>query len=147
MPPVLKRRTSNAEGQDLSEPLPAELTTLDGLRKANVKLYEFKFSPPCAKVRALLNYHGVEFESVEAKPHEKKSDIDNSYGKVPKLVINDLQINDSAVIVRTLVPVLTGGDPLTAAEVELEKVNNVRGLIGALEKETATSFSLSLIHI
>jgi hypothetical protein len=60
-------------------------------------------------------------------------------GKVPKLVVDGRQINDSAVIVRTLAPLLSG-EPLDAGIVELEKLNNVAGLIGALEKETASSY-------
>jgi len=138
--PVLKKQTTNKEGEDLAEPLPAELQTIEGLRAADVKVYGAMFSPPCWKVYMLLDYYGVPYEKVEAQPHQKKEGVDDSYGKIPKLVINDIQINDSAVIVRTLTPILTG-EPLTAAQVELEKLNNIRGLVGALEKETASSYS------
>ena len=67
--PVLKKQATNKEGEDLAEPLPAELQTIEGLRAADVKVYGAAFSPPCWKVWALLNYYGVPFEKVEAQPH------------------------------------------------------------------------------
>jgi len=131
--PTLERATSNKEGEDVVLPPNVDL------KKAKIVLYEFSFSPPCAKVRALLNFYSIPFESNTTTPGQSKEGIDNAYKKVPRMTIDGFQINDSAVIFRTLAPLLSGS-PLTAAEVELEKSNNVRGFMGALEKETASSF-------
>lgn len=133
--PTLQRHASNREGEDLAEPLPKDLD----LHKAKIIMYGFDLSPPCIKVRALLSYYGVKYELIKAMPAASVDGLDNSYRKVPKLLIDDRQINDSAVIFRSLAPFLTGS-PLTAAQIELEKDNNVKGLMGALELETATSY-------
>ena len=134
-PVMLKRQMTNREGEDLAEPLPKDLD----LKKEKIKLYGFDFSPPCMKVRVLLNYYGIPYEWIQAMPGQKKDDLDDSYKKVPKLVIGERQINDSAVIFRTLAPFLTGS-PMTQSEILLEKDNNIRGFLGALEKETASSY-------
>ena len=96
MPPTLIRATSNAEGQDLEHPL-----KIGDLKSAKVTLYEFDASPPCWKVRALLHYYGVEYNTITAYPGSKIEGLDNTYAKIPKLVIDGVQINDSAVIYRT----------------------------------------------
>ena len=138
MPPTLTKHASNLEGEDLSEPL--DVTSLEELRRAKVTLFEFDQSPPCWKVRALLHYYEIPYTSVTAYPGQKVEGLDDQYKKIPKLVINDKQINDSAVVFRTLSPLITG-EKLSAREVELEKRNNISGLLGALEKETISSFS------
>jgi len=130
---------TNREGEDIAEPLPPRLQTAEGLKAAQIKVYGATFSPPCWKVWALLDFYGVPYEKVQATPHQKVEGVDSAYGKIPKVVIDgEIQINDSAVIVRTLTPILCG-KPLTAEQVELEKRNNIRGIIGALEKETVSS--------
>jgi len=137
--PVLTRSlSSNREGEELPAAALDVLAKTD-LKSAKIKLYEFNESPPCWKVRALLHFYGLEYESVIAFPGAKVEGIDNTYHKIPKLVIDDVQINDSAVIFRTLAPLLTG-KPLSTEEVELEQRNNIRGLLGALEKETVSSY-------
>ena len=134
MPPVLTRHaSSNPEGVDIAEPLSVDL------KAANITLYEFNESPPCWKVRALLHYYGVAYKSVTAYPGSKIEGLDNSYAKIPKLVVDDTQINDSAVIFRTLSPLLTG-EKLTAEQIDLENRNNIAGLLGALEKELISSY-------
>ena len=132
--PALRRQASNREGEDVA-PLPSNLV----LHKAAVTLYEFGLSPPCCKVRALLHYYGVPYVSSFTVPRQPKSGLDSAYHKVPKLVVNGQQINDSAVIFRTLSPRLAG-EPLTAQQVELEKLNNTHGLMGALEAESLASY-------
>jgi len=136
--PVLTRHESNREGVDLPPDTLDKLDKLD-LKASKNTLYQFDQSPPCWKVRALLHYYGVPYESVTAYPGSKVEGLDNTYQKIPKLMVDDVQINDSAVVYRTLGPLLSG-TPLTAAQVELEKRNNIKGLLGALEKETASSY-------
>lgn len=137
--PVLTRTASNREGEDLPASDLEALRAIKDFKSADVTLYQFDQSPPCWKVRALLHYYCIPYKSVTAYPGAKVEGLDNTYQKIPKLVINGTQINDSAVVYRALVPLLTGA-PLTADQVELEKRNNIRGLLGALEKETASSF-------
>ena len=108
--PVLTRNRSNREGEDLAVPLTADLKT------AKITLYGFKESPPCYKVAALLHYYGISFNFVKLMPGSKADGIDSAYKKVPKLMINDTQVNDSAIIFKTLTPMLHG-TPLTAAQV------------------------------
>jgi len=134
MPPVLTKATSNAEGEDLGSPLEVK-----DLKTADVVLYQFDASPPCWKIRALLHWYEIPYQSVTAYPGSKIDGLDNTYHKIPKLVIDGTQINDSAVVFRTLAPILTDA-PLTESQTELEKRNNISGLLGALEKETVSSY-------
>lgn len=134
MPPVLTKATSNAEGEDLGSPLEVK-----DLKTADVVLYQFDASPPCWKIRALLHWYEIPYRSVTAYPGSKIDGLDNTYHKIPKLVIDGTQINDSAVVFRTLAPILTDA-PLTESQTELEKRNNISGLLGALEKETVSSY-------
>jgi len=138
-PPVLTRHATNREGMDIASEDVQKLQQLDLKSGAKIKLYQFDLSPPAWKVRALLHYYGVPYESIAAYPGQQLEGVDSKYRKIPKLVIDDMQINDSAVIFRTLGPMLSG-EPLTAEQVELEKRNNIKGLLGALEKETFSSY-------
>ena len=130
-PPASK--ASNCEGEDVA--LPAQLS----LKGAQITLFEFSLSPPCAKVRALLHFYRIPYTSSVTLPNAKKEGLDPSYGKVPRLLIDGIQINDSEVIFRALSPLLAGA-PLTPSQAALEKDNNIRGLMGALERESFGSF-------
>eukprot|EP00928_Gymnodinium_smaydae_P027890 TRINITY_DN21423_c0_g2_i2.p1 TRINITY_DN21423_c0_g2~~TRINITY_DN21423_c0_g2_i2.p1 ORF type:complete len:238 (+),score=46.73 TRINITY_DN21423_c0_g2_i2:201-914(+) len=121
---------SNKEGEDLAEPLPKEWD-LAKLQTLDVKLYGMKISPPCCKIRFMLNYYKVPFTEINGK---KK---DSDYKKVPVLTIADRQINDSYIIVKNLSPILQGR-PLTEKEVELEHILTF-GVMLALEKSCASS--------
>ena len=167
--PVFVRQASNREGEDLTPDELSRLHAIKDLKSAKLTLYQFDAryvrasgsvcgmhctlshlahvsvdafcycSPPCWKVRALLNYYGIPYESVTAYPGSKIEGLDNTYTKIPKLVVNEVQINDSAVVYRSLARVLTGS-PLTATQIELESRNNITGLLGALEKESFGSY-------
>ena len=63
---------TNREFEDAA-PLPADLD----LRTANVELYEFFLSPPCWKVRALLHYYKVSYDSVFCVPFMPRKGLDN----------------------------------------------------------------------
>jgi glutathione S-transferase len=100
---------TNEEGEDIKEPLGL---TRDDLEK--VVLYGQDASPPCVKIQTMLDYYGVPFEMVKGR--HPTSD----YKKIPVIELNDRQVNDSHVIVRNLVPVLTGR-ALTEEELEWER--------------------------
>jgi len=101
------------------------------LKTLDIRFYAMKISPPCCKIRFLLNYYKVPFTEVGGKKPESE------YKKVPVLDIADRQINDSYVIVKNLAPILQGR-PLTQQEVAIEHMLTF-GVMLALEKATASS--------
>lgn len=107
--------------------LPAEWTKKEDL--APVTLYGMFLSPPCIKIRVILDHYKVPFTHVDGKKP------DSAYTKIPVLDVKDVQINDSYAMVLALAPVLQGA-ALTAEEVELEKLNTF-GLMLALEAGAA----------
>lgn len=123
---------TNKEGEDLAEPLPADWD-LAKLKTLDIKLYGMKISPPCCKIRFLLNYYKVPFTEINGK--KPNSD----YTKVPALDIADRQINDSYIILKNLSPILQGR-PLTEQEIEIDSLAT-SGIMLALEKATASSCS------
>lgn len=66
------------------------------------KLFQYAVCPFCWKVRAILAYKGVDYETVEVHPLNKKEiAFSNSYRKVPIYVdAKNRQINDSTPIMR-----------------------------------------------
>eukprot|EP00443_Scrippsiella_acuminata_P048458 CAMPEP_0115187690 /NCGR_PEP_ID=MMETSP0270-20121206/10623_1 /TAXON_ID=71861 /ORGANISM="Scrippsiella trochoidea, Strain CCMP3099" /LENGTH=255 /DNA_ID=CAMNT_0002600845 /DNA_START=62 /DNA_END=829 /DNA_ORIENTATION=+ len=120
----------NAEGEDLAVPLPREWD-LEALREMQVTLYSGKISPPCCKIRFLLEFYQVPHTLVDGKKPG------STYQKIPVLDIGDRQINDSFIIVKSLAPILQGR-PLTLDELEIERQVTF-GLMVAAEKQTASS--------
>eukprot|EP00913_Durusdinium_trenchii_P010737 g10073.t1 len=80
----------------------------------DIILYQQDLSPPCVKLRTMFKYYNLPFRAVNGR--HPTSD----YKKIPVLVINDRQINDSHVIVKTVVPWFTGR-PMTEEEMYWEK--------------------------
>jgi len=92
-----------------------------------VKLYGMYMSPPCVKVRTVLDFYKVPYTNIDgSKP-------DSKYKKIPVLDIGNVQINDSFVMVNALAPVLQGV-PYTPEEKKLEEVTTF-GLMLAMEAE------------
>mmetsp|Transcript_4018 Transcript_4018/g.11771 ORF Transcript_4018/g.11771 Transcript_4018/m.11771 type:complete len:247 (+) Transcript_4018:86-826(+) len=120
----------NAERQDLAVPLPSSWD-LAALRALPVTLYGNKISPPCCKLRFLLQYFDVPFSSQEGKKPNSE------YKKIPVLDIGDRQINDSYIIVKTLAPILQGRE-LTPRELKIEEILTFEIMI-ALERDCASS--------
>jgi len=89
---------TNDEKEEVNPPL--EWKSKDDL--TNVTLHQMKVSPPCVKIRTYLKYFDVPFKEVNKK---RKG---SAYQKVPHLVVGERQINDSYIIIKNLVPVLTG---------------------------------------
>lgn len=120
----------NREFEDLAEPLPADWD-LEKLRTLKITLYEMRISPPCCKLRFLLEYYKIPFTKHDGKKPGSE------YKKVPVLDVEDRQINDSFVMVKSLALVLQGR-PLTAEEEGIEK-EMTAGFMIAAEKHTASS--------
>ncbi len=63
-----------------------------------VKLYQYQTCPFCCKVRAFLDYYGIEYEKVEVNPLLRKEIKFSGYRKVPIAMVGDVQVNDKKVI-------------------------------------------------
>jgi len=98
---------TNEEGESVA-PLTMKLDEVE-----DIVLYQQEFSPPCVKLRTMFKYYNLPFRIVNGR--HPTSD----YKKIPVLVINDRQINDSHVIVKTVVPWFTGR-PMTEQEMQWE---------------------------
>ena len=109
---------------DLVEPLPE--WTKDDLKE--VILHNNYMSPACCKIRAILTYNKVPFTTIKGK---KK---DSAYKKIPVLMLNGRQINDSFIIVKNLAPVLYG-NPLTPEELDFEE-RMTYGLLPSMLSQT-----------
>jgi len=134
VPRPLAKRASNKEFEDIPP-----ITGVD-IKAANVVLYETFLSPPCWKVRALLHYYKVPYTSKLALPGVPwlHAELDASYLKIPCITLDGQQINDSAVIYKAVAPLVGGA--MTPSQAELERLNNIHGLMGAHEVESLTSF-------
>jgi len=65
-------------------------------------LYQYATCPFCCKVRAFLDYYGIEYEKVEVNPVNRKEIKFQEYRKVPFVRSGDTQINDSSLIISVL---------------------------------------------
>lgn len=78
------RVLNGGEKADLTEQLPAVWTKPAHL--GTVDLYQMGVSPPCAKLRMIFDFYGVDYRCWAGK---KK---DSEYKKVPVVVTNGLQV-------------------------------------------------------
>lgn len=67
-----------------------------------VVMYQYEACPFCNKVRAFLDYHDIPYRVVEVNPMNKKELQWSEYKKVPVLMVDGQQMNDSTVIISTL---------------------------------------------
>lgn len=66
-------------------------------------LYQYDVCPFCNKVKAMLDYHGVPYDVVEVNPLTKSEmKFSTEWKKVPILMIDDEQLNDSSAIMREI---------------------------------------------
>ena len=107
------------------------------LKKEKIKLYGFDFSPPCMKVRVLLNYYGIPYEWIQAMPGQKKDDLDDSYKKVPKLA--EWRAADQR-LGRHLPYAGAHRQPDDAVRDPIGEGQQYPRLLGALEKEITSSY-------
>eukprot|EP01023_Acetabularia_acetabulum_P057860 TRINITY_DN6755_c1_g1_i1.p1 TRINITY_DN6755_c1_g1~~TRINITY_DN6755_c1_g1_i1.p1 ORF type:complete len:357 (+),score=75.23 TRINITY_DN6755_c1_g1_i1:444-1514(+) len=76
-------------------------STLKGMPK-NYTLYQYQICPFCNKVRAFLDYHNIPYKIVEVNPVTKSELKWSEYKKVPVLVMDEEQVNDSNGIISRL---------------------------------------------
>ncbi|KAJ7541327.1 hypothetical protein O6H91_10G054800 [Diphasiastrum complanatum] len=67
-----------------------------------VVLYQYESCPFCNKVKAFLDYHDIPYHVVEVNPIGKSELKWSEYKKVPVLVVDGEQLNDSTAIITTL---------------------------------------------
>ena len=60
-------------------------------KSMHVKLYQYHNCPFCCKVRAFLDYYGIEYERVEVNPLLKTQIKFSNYRKVPIVIVDDKQ--------------------------------------------------------
>lgn len=122
---------TNDEREDPTPPL--VWSSLHDLGK--VVLHENTYSPPCVKVRMFLSYFKVPFER---KNHIPGFSVKRggSYTKIPVLSAGDRTVNDSYVILKFLIPLLTGAPVDEAWETKLTYSLQPALIIEATDLET-----------
>mmetsp|Transcript_110539 Transcript_110539/g.323406 ORF Transcript_110539/g.323406 Transcript_110539/m.323406 type:complete len:257 (-) Transcript_110539:103-873(-) len=91
---------SNPEGADPAPPL-----NWKGAKDfQDVALYGMHCSPPCCKMMAYLYKYNIPFKMVSGQ-----SKPGSDYKKMPVLDVSGRQVNDSFIILKNLIPALTGG--------------------------------------
>uniref|UniRef100_A0A0D6QXV7 Prostaglandin E synthase 2 n=1 Tax=Araucaria cunninghamii TaxID=56994 RepID=A0A0D6QXV7_ARACU len=68
----------------------------------NLVLYQYAACPFCNKVKAFLDYYDLPYNIVEVNPISKKEIKWSDYKKVPILVVDGKQLNDSSAIIDEL---------------------------------------------
>lgn len=68
----------------------------------DVVLYQYEACPFCNKVKAFLDYHDIPYKVVEVNPISKKELKWSEYKKVPILMVDGQQMNDSSAIITAL---------------------------------------------
>jgi len=65
----------------------------------SITLYQYYTCPFCCKVRAFLEYYGLEYNIVEVNPLSKKElKFSKSYRKVPIAIVNGKQVSVRLII-------------------------------------------------
>lgn len=68
-----------------------------------VVLFQYEACPFCNKVKAFLDYHGIQYKVVEVNPMNKKEINWSHYKKVPIVTVDGEQLVDSSDIIDKLV--------------------------------------------
>ena len=66
---------------------------MPGVPKLTVTLYQYQNCPFCGKVRAFLDYYGIDYSIVEVNPLWKKEISFSKYRKVPFILANGKQVS------------------------------------------------------
>jgi microsomal prostaglandin-E synthase 2 len=96
---ITSSATTGPPGEQDEHELP---TSLNELRNARIVLYQYETCPFCNKLRAYLDYWRIPYQVVEVNPVGKRELAFSSYRKVPVLLVNGIQLNDSGDIIKRL---------------------------------------------
>jgi len=78
-------------------------SSVKNVRELDITLYQYQVCPFCCKVRAFLDYNKIPYKIVEVNPMLKTEvKFSKDYKKVPIVIVNGIQINDSSVIISAL---------------------------------------------
>ncbi|CAL5186667.1 unnamed protein product [Lathyrus oleraceus] len=69
---------------------------------SDVILYQYEACPFCNKVKAFLDYYDIPYKVVEVNPLSKKEIKWSEYQKVPIIMVDGEQLNDSSAIIDKL---------------------------------------------
>ncbi|KAL4857532.1 Prostaglandin E synthase 2 [Chlorella vulgaris] len=73
-----------------------------GVLPKELVLYQYEVCPFCCKVKAFLDYHKIPYRCVEVNPLTKGEIKWSQYKKVPVIVVDGEQVNDSSAIISRL---------------------------------------------
>uniref|UniRef100_A0A7S1TM94 Prostaglandin E synthase 2 n=1 Tax=Erythrolobus australicus TaxID=1077150 RepID=A0A7S1TM94_9RHOD len=93
---------------DLSPKSASATASESSAHKLDIVLYQYEVCPYCNKVRAFLDFHKIPYRTVEVNPLSKAEIKFSDYKKVPVLLMDGEQFNDSAIIIRKLNGMLDG---------------------------------------
>jgi microsomal prostaglandin-E synthase 2 len=68
----------------------------------DIVLLQYQVCPYCCKVRAFLDFHNIPYRIVEVNPVFKSELKFSKYKKVPVILFNGEQVNDSTIIIDAL---------------------------------------------
>ncbi|GAB4820004.1 hypothetical protein N2152v2_007050 [Parachlorella kessleri] len=104
--PATARAEAAAAVTDSSAKVPqnpyASPAELKGHLPKEIIMYQYEACPFCHKVKAFLDYHKIPYRCVEVNPLTKKEISFTQYRKVPVVLLDGEQINDSSVIISRL---------------------------------------------
>lgn len=111
--------TAGVADRLLSPPV-APLSTKSSSVLGSIRLYQYEICPFCNKIKALLDFHKVPYETLEVNPLTKKEykTINSEYRKVPVIFFGDEQVNDSPVIAQTILKRIGEAGVVSAAELD-----------------------------
>lgn len=121
---------TNPEGVDPNPKVGWHKTSLQ-----DIVLVSAPFSPPCTKIRCHLSYSNMNYRIKAPAEYRKGKTPDKSYMAIPVIWVQGRQVNDSYVIVKSLVPPMYG-EEWTSVYDEWEK-KITYGLQIAMEVESA----------
>lgn len=86
--------STQTNASDLSVIEDSTKQTTENPKMPSVVLYQYHTCPFCCKVRAFLDYYGIEYSIVEVNPLSKKEvKFSKSYRKVPIAIVNGKQVS------------------------------------------------------
>lgn len=88
---------------------------------SSIKLYQYKICPFCNKVKAYLDYTGVDYVSIEVNPLSKSElsfTKEKEHKKVPVAVINGEVVAESSAIIDKITDLLTHEKGIVAKKLD-----------------------------
>lgn len=77
-------------------------TNVTGRLPREIIVYQYDVCPFCCKVKAFLDYHKIPYRCVEVNPLTKAELKWSEYRKVPVVLVDGQQVNDSSAIISRL---------------------------------------------